>query len=300
MHPTIYYSIFIYVTVVILSVLQSRFKIITDEPITFCICLILAPLIGFMKVKGPITYTAFTGMEILMWTMVLAYFNPKRIVPRINEGYIYAYTLFHWYLLIDTILREGIGFWITVVILISVFPTYLIIKSALENRRLEYKEKIILYYWFLFAIVFTYVDQVALDIITPVLEMYEVNPMNTAYAVFSAVQLYFIATCISLIFVGIPVFHLDKSSDSFKVRWARALNDCREVRRHKLGNYVEYQISIVGFALISLVSAVLFYIDYVNPEFRVYLNFIYVVAFPMLFFYLKYTPKENFEEDKLV
>lgn len=241
------------------------------------------------------TWTSITGFEIWVWTLVLAYFNPKRIVPRINEGYIYAYTLFHWYLLVDTIMTNGLGFWLGLVLIISVYPTIRIVKSSLEHKKLSYWNKLILYYWFLFAITFTYIDQVSLDIIQPILALYEINFATTTYVLITAVQLYFIATSFSLLFVGIPIFHLDRSWDSWKVRWARAKQEWKETVNHKLGNFVEYQISFIQFFYITFISGVLFCLDNAY-NFRLYLIFFYTVIFPLIFFYIKYTPDANIEE----
>ena len=295
-NPMHFNCVLLYLTVVLISLLQSRFKIFKDDPWLFVLLLFLTPIIVLGKVKGKMTWTTITGFEIWGWTMVLAFFNPKRIVPKVNEGYIYAYTLFHWYLLIDTIITKGLGFWLGLVLVISLYPTILIVKSTLEHKKLSYKDKLILYYWFLFAITFTYINQVALDIIQPILVVYEVNFASTIYVLFTAVQLYFIATSFSLLFVGIPIFHLDRSSDKWKVRWARAMSEWKEIVDYKLGNYVEYQISFVQFFYITFISAVLFFLDFAI-HFRLFLIFIYTVIFPLTFFYLKYTPDANLEEE---
>lgn len=294
-NPVLFNCVFLYLTVVLLSLLQSRFRIFKDDPWVFILLLIFTPIVMLGKMKSLRTWTEVTGAEIWGWTLVLAFFNPKRIVPRINEGYIYAYTLFHWYLLIDTIIDKGFGFWLGLVVAISIFPTFLIVKSALEHKRLSYRNKLILYYWFLFAITFTYIDQVAVDIIKPILALYEVNFATTTYVLLTAVQLYFIATTFSLLFVGIPFFHLDRSPDKWKVRWQRAKDEWRETVNHKLGNFVEYQISFIQFFYITLISGVLFYLD-IAYNFRLYLIFFYTVIFPLIFFYMKYTPDTNLEE----
>jgi hypothetical protein len=295
MNPVVFNCVFLYLTVVLLSLLQSRFRIVKDDPWVFFLLLILAPLLIFGKAAKLKTWTSITGFEIWGWTLILSYFNPKRIVPRINEGYIYAYTLFHWYLLIDTITIKGFNFLTVLVTILSVYPTFLIIKSSLEHKKLQYQDKLILYYWFLFAIFFTYIDQVALDIFQPILALYEINFATTTYVVITAVQLYFIATSFSLLFVGIPIFHLDRSGNSFKKRWADAMRDWKETVTHKLGNFVEYQISFVQFLYITLISGVLFYLD-VAYNFRMYLIFLYTVVFPLIFFYIKWTPTENLDE----
>jgi hypothetical protein len=294
-NPVLFNCVLLYLTVVLLSLLQSRFRIIKDDPWVFCFLVVLTPLVMLGKSAKLKTWTSITGFEIFGWTLVLSYFNPKRIVPRINEGYIFAYTLFHWYLLVDTISAKGLGFWLGLVLAISVYPTILIIKSALEHKKLSYQEKLTLYYWFLFAIIFTYIDQVSLDIIQPILALYEVNFATTTYVLITAVQLYFIATSFSLLFVGIPVFHLDRSGRSFKTRWAEAMRDWKETVTHKLGNFVEYQISFVQFFYITIISAGLFYLDNAY-NFRLYLIFFYTVIFPIIFFYIKYTPDTNLEE----
>lgn len=294
-NPVLFNCVLLYLTVVLLSLLQSRFRIFKDDPWVFVLLLILTPILMLGKMKSIKTWTGITGVEIWGWTLVLAFFNPKRIVPKINEGYIYAYTLFHWYLLVDTITAKGLGFWLGLVLAISVYPTILIVKSALEHKKLSYRDKLTLYYWFLFAITFTYIDQVSLDIIQPILALYEVNFATTTYVLITAVQLYFIATSFSLLFVGIPIFHLDKSSDKWKVRWARAMSEWKETVNHKLGNFVEYQISFIQFFYITIISAVLFYLDFAY-NFRLYLIFFYTVIFPLIFFYIKYTPDTNLEE----
>lgn len=294
-NPVVFNCALLYVTVVLLSILQSRFRIIIDNPTWFFILLIVTPLLMYAKAAKVKTWTELTGFEIFAWTLMLAYFNPKRILPRINEGYIYAYTLFHWYLLIDTITIEGIRFWLGFVLVLSIYPTVLIIKSTLEHKLLTYSNKLILYYWFLFAVIFTYIDQVAMDIIHPILALPEINFISTAYVLITAAQLYFISTTLSLLFVGIPFFHLDRSFDKWRVRWARAKRDWKEIVKHKLGNYVEYQISGLQLFYISLLSAFLFYLDF-TYGIRLYLIFFYTVLFPIIFFYMKYTPEANVDE----
>lgn len=294
-NPVLFNCILLYLTVVMLSLLQSRFRIIKDDPWVFCILVVLTPLIGFGKAAKLKTWTSITGAEIWIWTLMLSYFNPKRIVPKINEGYIYAYTLFHWYLLIDTIYLKGFNFWTIIICAISIYPTFLILNSSLEFKKLEYNNKLILYYWFLFIITFTYIDQVALDIIKPILALYEVSFQTTTYVLITGVQLYFIGTSFSLLFVGIPIFHLDRSSEKWNVRWQRAKKEWRETVNYKLGNFVEYQISFTQFFYITFISGVLFFIDQTN-YFRLYLIFFYTVIFPIIFFYLKLTPEENLDK----
>ncbi len=294
MNPVIFNCITLYLAVVFISVLQSRFRIIKDNPGVFFLLLFLGPVLVLGKAKGLKTWTELTGFEIWGWTLLLAYFNPKRILPRINEGYIYSYTLFHWYLLVEAIQFKGFNFWLLFVVVISCFPTFLIVKAVLQHKRLGYAEKLVLYYWFLFAISFTYIDQVALDIFTPILALYEINFANSSYVLMTAIQLYFIATSFSLLFIGIPLFYLEKGSAPLKVRWRNAMNDWREVVSHKLGNFVEYQIDIYQFILITIVSGTLFYLDHAY-NFRLYLILLYTVLFPLVFFYLKWSPDENLE-----
>jgi len=292
MNPVIVNCVILYLIVIFLSLIQSRFRLIKDDPFTYFLLLIIMPFLILGKAKGIKTWTGLTAFEIFGYTLIIAYFNAKRILPRINEGYIFAYTLFHWYLLYDTITIKGLNFWTVFVLIISVYPTYLIIRSSFEHKMLKQRNKIILYYWFLFTIGFTYADQVALDIVKPVTALTNIEVRNTMFLLFSAVQLYFISTILSLLFVGIPVFHFDRSSDSFKVRWERAKDEWREILTHKLDNYIEYQINLVQVVYIALLSGILFYIDAVE-NFRHILIFIYTVLFPVVFFYFKWTPKSN-------
>ncbi len=297
MNPVAFNCIFLYITVVILSLLQSKFRIYKDDPFSFIIYLILTPIVVFGKAGKIGTWTGITGFEIFAWTLILAFMNPKSIVPRINEGYIYAYTLFHWYLLSRTIEQKGFTYLLIFLSAISIYPTLLICKSALEHKKLSFRNKLTLYYWFLFAIVFTYIDQVALDIIEPILAVHKINAITILYILITAIQLYFISTSFSLIFVGIPFFHLDKSWDSFKVRWKRAKEEWRETVSHKLDNYIEYQISKSQFFLITVISFFLFTLDYYY-NCRLILILFYTVIFPIVFFYVKWTPEENIEENK--
>ena len=296
MNPIIFNCVLLYLTVIFLSLIQSRFRLIKDDPLTYFLLLIIMPFLLLGKAKGIKTWTGLTAFEIFGYTLVIAYFNAKRILPKINEGYIYAYTLFHWYLLYDTINIKGFNFWMILVLAISIYPTYLIIKSSFEHKILEQRSKIILYYWFLFTIGFTYADQVALDIVEPVMALTKIDFRNTMFVLFSAVQLYFISTILALMFVGIPFFHLDRSSDKWKVRWKRAMDDWREILTHKLDNYIEYQINVVQVIYITIFSLILFYIDTVE-NFRQILIFIYTVLLPVIFFYFKWTPKSNMGTD---
>lgn len=294
MNPVIFNCVLLYLTVILLSLAQSRLRLLKDDPLTYVLLLVFVPFFVLGKAKGIKTWTELTGFEIFGYTIVMAYINAKRILPKVNEAYIFAYTLFHWYLLVDTANLKGVNFWVAVVLVISVYPTYLIVKSAFEHKKLDGRSKIILYYWFLFTIVFTYIDQVALDIVTPITTLTTISFSNSMVVLVSAIQLYFISTILSLLFVGIPFFHLSRSSNSFKVRWRSAMEDWREILTHKLDNYIEYQVSTVQVVYITIFSAILFYIDVVEGI-RAILIFVYTVLLPLVFFYLKMTPKSNIE-----
>lgn len=296
MNPVVFNCAFLYLTVILLSLVQSRFRLIKDNPWMYLLVVLITPFLVLGKAKGIKTWTDLTAAEIFGYTLVIAYMNVKRILPKINEGYIFAYSLFHWYLLYDTIVLKGLNFWTVLVLMISIYPTYLIIKSAFEHKALSKPNKILLYYWFLFTIIFTYLDQVALDIITPVLTLVNINFESTFIVLFSAVQLYFISTVLSLAFVGVPVFHLDRSSSAWRIRWKRAMDDWREILNHKLDGYIEYQINTIQVFYIVVISGVLFYIDAIG-NFRHILIFIYTVVIPLGFFYIKWSPNSNLEEN---
>lgn len=296
MNPILFNCILLYLSVIFLSLLQSRFSLIKDNPVSYIVLVLITPFIIAGKLRKIRTWTAITGFEIFGYTLIIAYINVKSIVPRINEGYVYAYTLFHWYLLIDTINIKGLNFWKIIVAVISLYPTVLIVKSAFEFDLVNRRNKIILYYWFLFTVAFTYINQVALDIVQPIIALYEINFTNTLIVLTSAVQLYFISTILSLIFIAIPVFHLDRSGAAFKTRWRNAMRDWKEVLKHKLDNYIDYQISNIQVLYITIISGVLFYIDAVS-NFRPFLILIYTVVIPLIFFYLKWTPEKNIDPE---
>jgi hypothetical protein len=299
MNPIFFNCLLLYLIVVSLSLLQSRFKVFKEGPLFFLFTVFVMPFLVLGKLsKGGrmITWVELTSFEVFTFTLMMAYLSTKHILPKVNEGYIYAYTLFHWYLLADTINITGLNFWLIIVIIISVYPTFLIIKTSLEHKVLERRNKIILYYWFLFTIIFTYVDQVALDIIKPVLQLTNISFANSIIVLVSAAQVYFISTVLSLLFVAIPIFHLDRSSRSFKVRWKEAKEECRDILEHKLDNYIEYQVSTVQVFNITVFSGVLFWID-ATSDFRPYLIFIYTVVMPLVFFYFKWSPENNVEMD---
>jgi hypothetical protein len=294
MNPVIINCIFLYLLVILFSLLQTRFKLITDSPLTFFLLLFLTPLIIYGKAasRGIDTWTELTGFEIFGYTLIWSFINARFLVPKINEGYILAYTLFHWYLLADTISMKGFNYWMIFVVAISVVPTILVIKASFEHKILSQTEKTVLYYWFLFTVIFTYIDQAALKIITPIIALETVDFASTAYVCFTAVQLYFISTTFSLLFVGIPLFHMDKNRG-----WSEAVRECAEIRKHKLDNYIEYQISLTATLSIIAVSGLLFYLDY-KFNFRQYLIAFYTLAFPLLFFYFKWTPSMNMTETR--
>lgn len=299
MNPVIFNCVLLYILVVGLSVVQSRFKIVKDSPLTFVLLLIFTPILVIGKAKGRMSWAELTGMEIWAWTLMIALFNARHMLPRINEGFIYAYTLFHWYLLIEAIDVKGFNLLLGTITGISVYPTFLIIKSAFEHKRLEATDKIILFYWFLFTISFTYIDQVALNVIRPILAMVEISGRSILYVVFTAVQLYFIAASFTLLMAGIPVFHMERSGDSFSVRWKKAMASWRKLLRHKLDNYIEYQISTLQVVYITAGSLVLFYLD-ANYQFRPYMIAIYTVVLPLIFFYFQSVPEENIETESEV
>lgn len=289
MNPVLINCILLYVLVILFSLFQTRFKLITDSPLTFFLMLFFVPLVIFGKAsaRGISTWTELTGFEIFGYTLVWSFINAKFLVPKINEGYILAYTLFHWYLLVDTILMKGFNNWMIFVVVLSVFPTILVLKASFEHKILSLTQKIVLYYWFLFTVIFTYVDQAAIEIITPIIAMEKVDFVSTTYVCFTAVQLYFISTTFSLLFVGIPLFHMGKDTT-----WSEALHECSEIRKYKLDNYIEYQISLTETLLVIGISGVLFYLDY-RYNFRQYLIAFYTMVFPLVFFYFKWTPNSN-------
>ena len=91
----------------------------------------------------------------------------------------------------------------------------------------------------------------------------------------------------SLLFVGIPFFHMSNTT-----KWSEAVKECAEIRKHKMDNYIEYQISLMASISIIAVSGLLFYLDF-KFNFRQYLIAFYTLIFPLLFFYIKWTPKSN-------
>lgn len=299
MNPVIFNCVLLYLTVIILSLVQSRFRLIKDDPWVYLIVVLITPFMILGKVKGVKTWTELTALEVFGYTLVIAMMNAKRILPKINEAYIFAYTLFHWYLLFDTIAIKGFNFWTILVVILSVFPTFLIVRSAFEHKALSKRNKIILYYWFLFTIIFTYIDQVALNIVTPILTLFSIDIKSTLIVLSSAVQVYFISTILSLAFIAVPVFHLERSSLPFKVRWKKAMDEWRTILNFKLDNYIEYQINTIQVIYIAGLSGVLFYIDAME-NIRHTLIFIYTVVLPLVFFYLKWSPGNNLEEDSPV
>ena len=297
MNPIVVNCLFLYLTVILLSLLQSRFKIYKDNPVGYIVMLILIPLMIYGKIKGVKTWTGLTGIEIAGYTVMIAMVSARRIIPKLNEGYIYAYTLFHWYLIFELFQLKGVSFWPVFISIISVYPTLLIIKAVTSYALLNRTDKMILYYWFLFTVLFTYADQFALKIVTPVMALTEINFSNYLIILLSAVQLYFISTVCGLICAAIPVFHLDRSSAPFKVRWHNAMREWRKILNSQLDDFIEYQINSIQLTYISVISLVLFYIDY-TTEFRNGLIFIYTVLLPLIFFYLKWSPEKNIEDSE--
>lgn len=300
MNPIIFNCFLLYLFVILLSLLQSRFRILKDDPATYIILLVVMPFLILGKAKGIKTWTELTSFEIVGYTLMISYLNAKRLLPKINEGFIYAYTLLHWYLLFDAMNRVGGNFWNVAVAVISIYPTILILKSAYEHRRLAQREKIILCYWFLFTVFYCYISQVAQSIIRPVLTAPDISLLSTSIIFLSAIQLYFIAIVFCLLFLAIPLFHLEKGSESFKVRWKAAMKDWRALLNHKLDHYIEYQINYIQILYITCGSLFLFYIDASYPFMRSYTLMIYTIVLPLVYFYFKAVPEENLEEELLI
>ncbi len=296
MNPVVINCILLYFTVLIISLVQSRLKIFTDNPKLYILLIIVTPIIVLGKAKNIHTWTGLTSFEIFGYTIMLAFLNVKRVLPRINEGYIYAYTLLHWYLLLDTIIYSGWNFWLISTFVISLYPTYITIKTSLEHKLVSRVDKIILFYWFLFTISFTYIDQVALEVIEPVTALYEVSLLSVIIVFISALQLYFMSTVLTLLFIAIPLFYLDKSGGSFRKRWQDAMADYKITLTYKIGSYIDYQISRLEVIAITIISGILFYIDHVT-DFRGYLVLIYILVLPLIFFYYKWSPSPNIEND---
>ncbi|MGQ0828973.1 MAG: hypothetical protein ACT4ON_11340 [Bacteroidota bacterium] len=295
MNPIVFNCVLLYLFVVAFSLLQSRLKLIKDSPISFVFVVLVVPFLIYAKTasKRPnLTWTELTGFEILGYTLVISFMNAKRIVPKLNEGFIYAYTLFHWYILSETINKIGFNFILITISIISVYPTFLIIKNAFEDKLVTRQEKIILYYWFLFIIGYTYINEVALNVIQPIFTMNEITLSSIIIIAFSALQLYFISTVLSLLFISVPLFHMDKGMESFSIRWDRAVAERNEILKHKLDNYIEYQINIPQVATITAFSALLFFLDHIYncPAIT---TIIYTVLLPLFYFYFKISPSKN-------
>jgi hypothetical protein len=300
MNPVIFNCFLLYIFVILLSLLQSRFRIFKDDPIMYIILLILTPFMVLGKAKNIKTWTQLTAFEIVGYTLVMSMIAARRMVPKVNEGYIYAYTQFHWYLLIDSINRTGNTFWNIFVALLSLYPTILIVQSSFEHKKLSFKDKAILYYWFLFIVAYSFISQLAMHIINPMLTAYEISLESTLLLFVSAVQLYFISTVGSLLFVAIPLFHMDRTSEPFKVRWAKAMRDWRKLLKYKLDNYIEYQINTIQVVYITVASGFLFLIDASYASARYYTIVIYTIVLPLIYFYFKVVPDQNLEEEEPV
>jgi hypothetical protein len=295
MNPVIINCFLLYVLVILLSLFQSRFRIFKDDPFTYTLLLIFTPLVVLGKAKGIKTWPTLTAFEIFGYTLMVAYTGGRRIVPKINEGYIYAYTLLHWYLLYDAIQRHGFGFWNTAVLILSIYPTFLCLRSIFQHRKLEQRTKIVLYYWCLFTVVYAFISQIAQSIIHPILTAYEVSWRSFGVILFSAVQLYFISTLLSLLWLGIPLFHMERSGGSFSQRWRSAVVEWRELLAYKLDGYIEYQINTVQVVYITSISAMLFWVDASYTEARPYVVVAYTIFLPLVYFYFKAVPEENLE-----
>jgi Na+/H+ antiporter NhaC len=135
-----------------------------------------------------------------------------------------------------------------------------------------------------------------MDIIKPLLTDYEITLKSTLLIFLSAVQLYFISTVLSLLFVGIPIFHMDRTSQPLKVRWARAMKDWRKLLKCKLDNYIEYQINTIQVVYITITSGFLFLIDASYAGARAFSIIIYTIILPLIYFYFKEVPEQNIEE----
>jgi hypothetical protein len=276
-----------------MSLLQSKFKIVKESPIGFVFIIVVLPILIFGKAasRGIHTWTGIAGAEIMGYTLVLAYMYAKHIMPKINEAYIYVYTLLHWYFLLENISNIGWNFWLMATFIVSVYPTFLILKNVFIYKELTRRNKAILFYWFLFTVLFTYADQMALNIIAPVLTQYEISIASIFVIFLSAIQLYFMATTLTLLFLGVPLFH-GGNGDT----WKEKMRDWRKLLAHKLNSYVEYQVSWQIVVLITIISLALFYYDY-NNDFRSELIYIYTIVFPIIFFYFKISPENSLKEN---
>lgn len=107
MNPVIFNCFLLYLFVILLSLLQSRLRLLKDDPATYIILLVVMPFLVLGKAKGIKTWEDLTMFEIVGYTLTISYLNAKRLLPKIHEGFIYAYTLLHWYLLFDAMNREG-------------------------------------------------------------------------------------------------------------------------------------------------------------------------------------------------
>ncbi len=292
MNPVVFNCVLLFVLVIFMSLLQSRFRIAKDNPVSFTLLVLIIPVLVFVKAaaKGINTWTAITGLEIFIYTVMISYLNIKRVLPKINEGYIYAYTLLHWYFLIENISAIGFNFWIISVLAISAYPTLLLVKNLFLHKRLNTIDKAILFYWFIITVTFTYIDQVALHIIEPVLTVDEISITSVFIMLFSAIQLYFISMVFTWLFLGIPLFHGGRGDS-----WAVKMKEWKDVLKHKLNSYVEYQVSPQIVVFITVISVLLFYLDF-QYNLRAELMCLYTILFPIVFFYLKASPNDNIED----
>ena len=71
-NPVLFNCVLLYFTVILLSLVQSRFRIFKDDPWVFILLLILTPIFVLGKTKNIKTWTGITGAEIWGWTINLS------------------------------------------------------------------------------------------------------------------------------------------------------------------------------------------------------------------------------------
>lgn len=289
MWPELINGLVLYFGVIVIMLLQTRFQPVRETPWLFGIMTVLLPVWLYFRFNhhDPDTLVFTTWYVLAVYVIFMTFHSSRNASPVLNETYILTYTLLFWYVFISSIIETGFNPWWLLVPAIGIVPTFVILKASFQHKKLSELEKLILIYWFLFTVVFNYVDQFFLGHVHPALTSHAVSFEHISALLFTATQLYFIGTAAALFLGSLPLFRFGKHTT-----WKEAVKNAHEVRGNKLNAFVDFQAHPILSMTVIVCSILVFFLDYAFGL-RAYVMLLYFFVFPLVFFYLKWSPENK-------
>lgn len=294
MGPISAYSLLFQLLIILLSIWQTRMSILKKWNWAFWAGVFFSFLFTLVAYEGigsnPIIALLFTAY----WTFLLTFTQPKQVAPKMNEAYIYLYTLYFWYVLGSDIYQNPNNLLLYGFAAIAMYPSLLILRACFSPKVLESNQKVVLFFWFLVCVIFIYLNEVFVKNLFPYMAVHKYSFVGFTYTLISAVQVYFMAIIISFALISNPIAHLDRDGRSFATRWKEAKRDSKKIIETALQQYINFQLSKLQWLYLTLGSFFIFYLDAIY-EAHLYTLLLYTLVMPLVYFYFKWSPPDNTE-----